>query len=190
MTGFTPFADQTKIGELTGFDFSCITRWSPCGSMADLMPSAWKQYELELDGIQAREADLEKCNVPLEFLGSNYGEIAVADVNRREAPQKSRPDESILDLRIVRSLKGQIPWPLDTPLRVSAFDQGMGIRGWSSPDISAGSKYILIGGFGEGLADGKVLTLDECGVIPYSEQNLAAIERGVDSSRRPQFARK
>jgi len=190
ITGFTPFADQSKIGELTGFDFSCITRWSQCGSLADLMPSAWKQYELELDGNQAREAALERCDVPLEFLGSTYGEIAVAEVNRREAPQKQRPTESILDLRIVQSLKGQVPWPLDTPLHVSAFDQGMGIPGWSSPDISAGSKYILIGSFGEAAPDGKVLVLDDCGVIPYSERNLAAIERGIDSSRRMQIANK
>lgn len=37
-TGFTPLAGRDRIRELTDFNLSCITRWSPCTSEADVMP--------------------------------------------------------------------------------------------------------------------------------------------------------
>jgi hypothetical protein len=47
MTFFLPSAPPAKIGELTDFDLSCITRWFPCATEGDIMPSAWKQYQAE-----------------------------------------------------------------------------------------------------------------------------------------------
>ena len=85
-TGFTAFAGKQKIRELTDFNFSCITRWSPCTSEADIMPSAWKLYQEELP----RKAPLEKafndCKIPLEFFGRESHAIAVADVLSRQGP--------------------------------------------------------------------------------------------------------
>jgi hypothetical protein len=48
MTFSLPTAPPAKIEELTDFDLSCITRWFPCTTEADIMPSAWKQYQAEL----------------------------------------------------------------------------------------------------------------------------------------------
>jgi hypothetical protein len=46
----------------------------------------------------------------------------------------------------------------------------------------AGQRYILLGAFDEDKSGGKALALDACGVIPYTEQNLSAIQRGIQES--------
>ncbi|WP_162601505.1 hypothetical protein [Occallatibacter savannae] len=47
MTFSLPTTPPAKIEELTNFDLSCITRWFPCTTEADILPSAWKQYQAE-----------------------------------------------------------------------------------------------------------------------------------------------
>ena len=44
-TGYTPLAGREKIRELTDFNFSCITRILPCNTEAEIMPTAWNQYQ-------------------------------------------------------------------------------------------------------------------------------------------------
>ena len=46
-TEFTAAATPEDVNWLTGFDFSCMTRWSPCTVSSDLMPEAWRRYVAE-----------------------------------------------------------------------------------------------------------------------------------------------
>jgi hypothetical protein len=48
-------------------------------------------------------------------------------------------------------------------------------------DMLAGKRYIMFGELQE-YQSKKILVLDNCGVVPYTEQNLAAIQRGIDAS--------
>jgi len=191
-TGYTPLVGKPKIDDLTDFNFSCITRWSQCTTEAEIMPIAWKQYQQELPGNRAREEALEKCDVPLEFMGREYQDIAIVQVFASQTLREPNHIENSVELRIVRSLKGQMPFPLEKAAYFSVFDRGQGIPGWSSTDITAGKKYILMGSFGEWNGGGKLIALDDCGVVPYTNQNLAAIQLGINASverRRPNTGR-
>jgi hypothetical protein len=42
---FTPHTAHEDVRRLMDFDLSCLTRWLPCGTQADILPSAWAQYE-------------------------------------------------------------------------------------------------------------------------------------------------
>ena len=45
---FTKFgrdAQKQDVAWLTAFDFSCMTRWSPCTRAGELMPEAWRRYK-------------------------------------------------------------------------------------------------------------------------------------------------
>jgi hypothetical protein len=46
-TEFTAATSREDLDWLMGFDFSCITRWSPCTVTSDLMPVAWNKYAAE-----------------------------------------------------------------------------------------------------------------------------------------------
>jgi hypothetical protein len=48
---FTPYADPADVRRLTQLDLSCLTRWRPCTSQAEVMPAAWGQYQSELSRL-------------------------------------------------------------------------------------------------------------------------------------------
>jgi hypothetical protein len=42
---FTPHTAGEDVRRLMDFNLACLTRWLPCGTQADILPSAWAQYE-------------------------------------------------------------------------------------------------------------------------------------------------
>ena len=52
------------------------------------------------------------------------------------------------------------------------------LRGIGPP----GERYILFGRVADGSIGENFFWLDNCGVVPYNEQNLSAIQRGIDAS--------
>lgn len=46
-TEYTAATRPEDVTWLTGFDLSCMTRWSPCTVSSDLMPEAWRRYVAE-----------------------------------------------------------------------------------------------------------------------------------------------
>jgi hypothetical protein len=182
-TGFTPLAGREKIRELTDFNFSCITRWSPCTTEAEVMPSAWKLYQEELPGDEALWRALRECRAPLEPIGRENWTIVIADVlSRRGSIQTGDNKGPSASLRIVRSLKGRLPWPEDKTLTASEGDSGEEIFWTGTPDMQAGKRYILFGRIADGSIGENIFWLDDCGVVSYNEPNLSAIQRGIDAS--------
>jgi hypothetical protein len=181
-TGYTPLAGKEKIRELTDFNFSCITRWSPCATEAEIMPTAWKLYQKELPGKDARMNALMECKVPLEFYGREDDNVAIANVISRHGPMASDGSTDwSARLRIIRNLKGEMLWPHNKILTASESGGDEEIHGWGSTDMLAGNRYIIFGEFQE-YRTKKVLVLDSCGVVPYNDQSLSAIQRGIDAS--------
>jgi hypothetical protein len=118
----------------------------------------------------------------LEFYGRENETIAIADVIFRQGPLASGGSTDwSARLRIIKGLKGELPWPPNKVLTASGSGGDEEIHGWDSADMLAGKRYIILGEFQEYRAK-KALMLDHCGVIPYNEQNLSAIQRGIDAS--------
>jgi hypothetical protein len=40
---FTPYANPADVWRLSDINLSCITRWHPCETQADILPSVWKE---------------------------------------------------------------------------------------------------------------------------------------------------
>ncbi|MGA3371172.1 MAG: hypothetical protein ABSC48_05365 [Terracidiphilus sp.] len=182
MTEFTPLAGREKIRELTDFNFSCITRWFSCTSETEIMPSAWKQFQQELPSRQARLDAFDHCTVPLDFFGLEDENIAVADIISRQAIRAPDSNYLAVRLRVTRVLKGQIRWPLNEPEYALVYDRGGGTQRWNSTNMSSGQRYILLAYIGKDQSGNNEVAIDNCGVIPYNEENLAAIQRGIDAS--------
>ena len=182
-TGFTHFAGREKIHDLTDFNLSCITRWSQCTTEADVMPSAWKLYQDELPRKAALEKAFNDCKIPLEFFGRESHAIAVADVLSRQGSKPQGDNKrSSARLRIVRTLKGRMHWPMNKILVASSEDQGEEVFWDGTPDLMAGKSYVLFGDFADGSVGENVFWLDVCGIVPHNEQNLTAIQRGITAS--------
>ena len=182
VSSYTPLVDRETMLKLTDFNFSCITRWTACTTESDILPGAWKIYDQDIQGREERMKAFEECRLPYETLGREYKSTAIADVVSRQAVRPAGSANLAADIRVVRNLKGQMDWPLNETQAISVFDRGQAIEGRSSIDMAFGKRYILLGSFTEDKPGSKVLALDDCGVIPYTDQNLAAIQRGIDES--------
>jgi hypothetical protein len=44
---FSPYAKPEDVRRLTDVNFACITRWTPCETETDILPTAWKQRQSE-----------------------------------------------------------------------------------------------------------------------------------------------
>jgi hypothetical protein len=179
---YTPLVDNAKLLELTNFNFDCLTRWSPCVRESDLMPMTARQYEVEHGRSEARMQAFSQCKVPLDFLGQESRQVSVVDVISRVEQPIAGNAASAVRIRIDRSLKGAAIWPLGQVDEVAVYDPDGGVRGWSSADLAAGRQYIVLGSFSDEKSKGKVIAVDDCGVIPYTEESLVAIQKGVDAS--------
>lgn len=185
-TGFTPLAGRQKMMELTDFNFSCITRWSDCSEETEILPAAGKQFEQESSGRDARNEAFEQCKVPLEFWGREYSEFALLRINRVTRLYgdvgHAIGKEIFADVEIKKTLKGDFKWREHFPILVDVFDRGEGIKGWSALDMQADRDYIVAGVYSPYGADHRFLAMDDCGLIPFNTENLAAIQRGIDES--------
>jgi hypothetical protein len=182
VSSYTPLVDRETMLKLTDFNFSCITRWTACTTESDILPGAWKIYEQDAQGREERMKAFEECRLPYEILAREYKSIVIADIASRQAIRSAEIAYLAADIRVVRNLKGQINWPLNKTQAISVFDRGQAIDGRSFIDMVAGKRYILLGLFTKDKPGSQVLALDDCGVIPYTDQNLAAIQRGIDES--------
>lgn len=182
MTKSTPLAGREKIRELTDFNLSCLTRLLPCTAESDIMPSAWRQYQEELPSRRARWDAFDQCKVPLEFFGREYGNIEVVDVISRQTARPSDTAYLAARLRVDRILKGQTLWPLSKPQDAMVYDRGEAISGWSSTNMVIGKRYIMNAYIGKDESGKNIVAIDDCGLVPYNEQNLSAIQKGIDAS--------
>ena len=54
---FTPFAPANDVARITQFNFDCMTRWSPCKHIKDILPAAAAEYEAELAKTEGLSTD-------------------------------------------------------------------------------------------------------------------------------------
>lgn len=101
---FEPEASAEVKRELTGFNFDCMTRWTPCAREVDVMPEAGKQEEAEarqrLEAIDRQEA----CRY-------SVGKLARAALNAVVVKAKPLPGGAgLVQLTLVRVLGKDMGW--------------------------------------------------------------------------------
>jgi hypothetical protein len=182
---FTPFASSSDVARITQFDFGCMTRWSPCEKIRDVMPAAAAEYESE----ERKWASLPK---PAEDEGPGwYSKAAwinaretknvviaeVTSIGRRQVVRQS-PDTPYLgaSLRVIERLKGAKDWTSDQ-LRDLSLRTSYPIR---PPETRApvhpGARFIVM--YDEWYKGGPLFVYPY-GVLPLNDANLADVRFGI-----------
>lgn len=88
---FTPYAATEDVRRLMQFDLSCLTRWwHPCRTQADILPSAWAQYEQE-QKLPTSGPTWRSNPRLVEILGRDASAVAILQViriDRQEEPSQ------------------------------------------------------------------------------------------------------
>jgi hypothetical protein len=185
---FTPFAAPGIVSQLFDFNLRCITSRKQCDDPKEIMPSTWHLYRLDQEELAKQSGPpnaraWNKCDSPVEFSGRDYRFALLTEVVKIQTSPDSGFTRYVASLRGLRSLKNG-----------AAFREGLlkdPFVGWSDTvlpggvrmaDLKPGSRIILM--FEWPLGDpGLVSYGDPCSYIPDTDQNRAAIQRGIDRDK-------
>jgi hypothetical protein len=176
MVTFTPYADPRDVQRLTQFDFSCLTRWKTCRMPVDVMPVAWKEYLADKSRmISAPPPECGRERVKLAGRDSENAAIVNVVANRKK-PTSDYGGYQDFNLRLVKRIKRAEFWEAGTDRSVRFFESQAQLVGSSGLDsIHSGLQLIV---FFQNSELGGV-TLDECGALPFTPENLATAMRGT-----------
>lgn len=169
---FTPYAAAADIRQLTQIDLTCLTRWHPCETQADIMPAAWKQYlrEWPQQGPVACSPSI------IEHVGRDSAYVAVGEVVQYNEEAKKDPvlgDTGNVRLRVLQILKGPAPYAAGEIRDVFVYVDVPKKR-----KFRRGSRLVFWGRYPK---DNASIDLHyPCAPILANEANLRLIRSGID----------
>jgi hypothetical protein len=176
VAAFTPFADSRDVQRLMQFDFSCLTRWTTCRMPVDIMPVAMSEYSA--DKARMTMVPPSECGRDrLDLAGRDSENVAIVDVvaNGNQATG-DRDGDRDFDLRLVKRIKRAEFWDAGADHNVRFFESQARLVGSSGLNsIHPGLRLIIF--FGNSELGG--VTLDDCGTLPFTPENLAIVTRSA-----------
>jgi len=178
---FTPFADPGFVkGVLDDFNLDCITRHHACIVEGDIMPATTRTMKME-PAINYNADLADSCLFPLELLGRDNRYVVTAEVVSNHVKGAGFGRNQLTIFRTSSQLKGE---PILHSGETVEFDvQPFQIYGRDreieKKVLKRGEAVILA--FDRSI-NGEVVSrtsLSACGIIPFTAENLAAIQRGI-----------
>lgn len=189
---FTPEESLKEQSALMAFHLDCLTRWSSCLSLGDLAPRANEEFEAERkEWKDAERTDKETeqdnrytptCFPTVIDCAREEPNVLVGDLVRVNREPDSRyadpkPAVWVLDVHLLRVLKGQVPVPTNSIVTVYVpHETGSATTGESWPFKS----MVIMGATRErwGTHD-LVVYSGDCGTVEASPENLSEARQGV-----------
>jgi hypothetical protein len=183
---FTPYADPEEVKQLMQFNLSCLTRWKPCTTHNDIMPSVWAQH-LREEKLERTGWGTQSCEPrSVELMGRDAENAVIVDViaNRKEFMDGNEKIQAST-VRLIRRLKRAAPWNIGDSHEFTVADRDIALAPAETVgEVRPGSRFIMLFEHYEGRNDPNPsepwFMLDPCGVIPLTTGNLALVMRGVE----------
>lgn len=179
---FTPYADPTDVRRLMDINLACITRWLPCREQKEIMPAASRQQVAEEEKLGAIRRS-GGCEFPRAALGRETEEAALAEVIavRGETDATGESSQNV-SFRLEGRLKRAQFWPVNLMGQGRLYDWSYWRSAGGRPQVAAAGSHVvlLLEAAPEGNDKEAHLHIYPCGVIPFTPQNLAEVQRGID----------
>ena len=190
---------SAEINRLTSFNFSCMTQFSSCMQLEQLLPAAkdWHLYQESDPATQWKTSQAKPCDIPLWVIardtrhaliveGISKGSVKVAGFSVvgpasgiSIGPDRDREESRV---KILFSLKGVSPWTRGAV--VVAYPHAATTK--AAEHLFPGKRYIVFP-VGDDRRD-EVLTkespieLDRCGVWEDTPENRHEVEHGIEQN--------
>jgi len=175
---FTPYAESRDVQRLMQFNFSCLTRWNPCRLQHDIMPAVWEEH-LNDQAKMATTAPNRECGPQeVELMGRDAENAAVVDViaNRNESLDGNEKSQDST-VRLVKRLKRTAFWDVAASHELRVYESRVALAGLHPLNlVHPRARLIIL--FEKYETSG--LVLDDCGAFPFTAENLALVNRGVE----------
>jgi len=179
---FTPYADARVVHSLMDFNLDCLTRKVICRDQMDIMPTAWKQFEAkeQNDGHATKKSQIsaEACLSSADFVGRDRRNVVIAEVVATQTEHDFSGSHRVVSFRLKQPLKRAEFWKLSETARAAVPNYLVAGDGSHDGFVTPTREIILaIGQQYDSLPDW--IELDPCDVLPLTDQNLAAVRRGI-----------
>jgi hypothetical protein len=179
---FTPYTDLSDVRRLTDFNLDCLTRWKPCREQGDLMPAAWAEYLGERDKVEAAWQGRHQCTAQeVQRLGRDTEHAALVEIVRNQNERDGNRMFQVSTMRLVRQLKRTRFWQPETTRQARVFKENVTFTENNEPaDLVPGRLFIILFDHHEwNEVNNAEIDLNECGVMPASDENLSRVSQGV-----------
>ncbi len=181
--GFTPYADQSDVDRLTQFDLSCLTRWTACQSVTELMPAASARHAQD-EQLLKQVSENYQCSDPAIQQTARQAEHAavIEVVSNRQNPYSDESGEpSVLSsLRLIERLKGARRWGVGKEREFHLADSTQPSRLFAP--FEPGKRYIFL--FAEPTLRGFGMATYPCGIVPLDREKLALVRDAIAEDKR------
>lgn len=153
---FSAYANSSDVRRLTDINFGCITRWKPCESEQDILPTAWAQVQRE----GPPPPQVASCSETVRALTRDLGCVPLATVT------------GVTDTG--EGLQLKIRWENECALDM--LENQNTLAGLNrEPWIRQGDRLLVF--------EGQLFyTSEPCGLVPATEENLKAAQKGVSET--------
>jgi len=192
---FTPFADPEVVNSLLDFNLECLTRRNPCRDQGDIMPSVWKRVLTEgEDRMHQREVNAvpsHVCNLSPEFVGRDRTNVVTAEVTAVRPLEYQSDSQEEVRFQILEHLKRATLWYPKMTYGTALPKNGIyGQNGAGRTNLTPGQRLILAFPSSSAVDPIFPVDLDPCDVFPLTQDNLAAVQRGIAKDIFPDSATK
>jgi hypothetical protein len=178
---FTPYADAAEIRRLAEFNFSCVTGHRACRTRQDIMPVAVSEVAPPWDDSESPSCDAQVVRI----VSRDTDNAVLVDVlENRPAPRYDSDPNRMLRVRMVQRLKGASFWELGGQRKVESGSEVDSLPGNVIPNLHPGDRVIILFEQGLGWAAVPEVMPELCGVLAYTESNLAIVRAGVAQDER------
>jgi hypothetical protein len=178
----TPFAEPNLINQLFEFNLSCISSWHECEEPKEIMPAAWRLFRQDKAALDKVSYDWPVCKVSVDVIARDYQFGVLTEVESVKTEiEKDGWTRHMANLRMIESVKNDAMKGKD---QLAAYLKRVRL-GWTdtflaggvpASSIRPGNRIFL---FFDRTPDGDDPNEGFCSYVPDTEQNRAAIARGI-----------
>lgn len=187
MTPLTPKTDRDRLAII---NFSCLTRFHPCASAADILPNVAAQEAADESSPQhltdSRDAYSDpRCEVPPHSRATEADNIMVVDILTSEAMRYAdgKLGGYLVTAKIIEPLKNAFVFHAGAIARFYADDSRLIPPPGASPTaavhpLSNSKRYIVLFPDLYGIDSGRP-EMHECAIVPDAPSSRSEIAKGI-----------
>lgn len=179
---FTPFADVNTVNALLDFNLDCLTRWNACRTVAELIPSAASIYNAGLRHMNEGEYVDALKGLTLWIAARDAEYVVIAEVLHTSSRNPPNEHATKTTFRVEKLLKGESDMPGRGfyGVKTVGSEETCPLPQTEVRGFHRGREVLLIFSGQINEESTPETELSPCVVAPITDQNLAAVKRGIE----------
>jgi hypothetical protein len=182
---FTPHVSQKELEHITAYNMSCFAALHVCRTLPEVLPAAsdWQLYGENAKQIPYDDPTSKPCSVPIFALARDMPSVLLVDAistqtvveHESDNPRKDRSHQKTA-VQLISVLKGTDTLAASSQIIVVPFAGYFDAPLYQLEDLHPQKRYLI---FTNEYPNSSSIELPHCGVVEYSPQAEAEVQKGI-----------